>query len=59
MAEAESGAKEGEGDKKIVHTYPLVKVCVNHTWKHIAFCVFIVLAVRHLQRLFIAILFMY
>lgn len=23
----ESSAKESEGDKKIVHTYPLVKVC--------------------------------
>lgn len=25
----EGSAKENEGDKKIVHTYPLVKVCRN------------------------------
>lgn len=25
----EGSAKENEGDKKIVHTYPLVKVCTN------------------------------
>lgn len=26
----EGSAKENEGDKKIVHTYPLVKVCIEH-----------------------------
>lgn len=31
----EGGAKEGEGDKKVVHVYPLVKVsCDNYLNRH-------------------------